>query len=63
MANLYQGNNCPCKYTSCKLHGKCKECIAYHHDKGEQTYCEKLENKTSKFNWMMNILKTIACPS
>ncbi len=63
MSNLYQGKNCPCKYTSCKYFGKCKECIAYHHNKGEQTYCEKLDSKKKKSNWIMDFFREIACPS
>ncbi len=47
---LYQGKNCPCP-ADCIRHGKCKECIDFHHNRGEETYCEalsrKLEKKTS----------------
>lgn len=41
---LYNPKYCPCP-ADCSRHGKCKECIEFHHPKGEQTYCEYLESK------------------
>ncbi len=38
---LYDGKHCPCP-ADCIRHGKCKECIDFHHAKGEVTYCEHL---------------------
>ncbi len=42
--NLYQGNNCPCP-ADCVRHGKCKECIAFHHKREQETYCEKINKQ------------------
>jgi len=63
MVKLYQGENCPCKYTNCERYGKCKECIAFHHNKGEQTYCEKLKAEEKKPNWLHNFLDFTSCSS
>ncbi len=41
---LYQGEHCPCP-SDCKRHGSCDVCIEFHHQRGEQTYCEFLEAK------------------
>ncbi|MCD4708534.1 MAG: hypothetical protein K8S62_12450 [Candidatus Sabulitectum sp.] len=41
---LYDGKNCPCP-ADCIRHGKCKQCIAFHHDRGDITYCEHLAGK------------------
>jgi len=41
---LYDAKHCPCP-SDCVRHGKCKECIAYHHDRHDQTYCEYQHNK------------------
>ncbi len=44
---LYNGENCPCP-SDCIRHGECKECIAFHHKRNEQTYCEYLKEKSEK---------------
>jgi len=44
---LYQGKNCPCP-ADCSRHGKCKECIAFHHARNEPTYCEYLKDRFEK---------------
>ncbi|MDZ7816502.1 MAG: hypothetical protein U5N86_11050 [Planctomycetota bacterium] len=31
--------NCPCP-SDCKRRGYCADCIAFHHGRGELTYCE-----------------------
>lgn len=47
--------DCKCTYTSCSRHGKCCECVAYHHrnneipgcffsEAGEKTYNRSVEN-------------------
>ena len=36
-----ENKNCPCPETSCPRHGKCKQCQAYHHKRGEKTSCGK----------------------
>ncbi len=41
---LYQAKDCPCP-ADCVRHGKCKECIAFHHNRGQDTYCEVLDKK------------------
>ena len=41
---LYQSKYCPCP-ADCVRHGKCKECIQFHHNRGEQTYCEAVKSK------------------
>ena len=41
---LYQGKNCPCP-ADCVRHGKCKECIRFHRNRGEATYCEQISEK------------------
>ena len=41
MKRLYQGDNCPCP-SDCTRRTNCKACIAFHHSRGEQTYCEYL---------------------
>ena len=41
----YDGKNCPCP-SDCVRRGKCKECIKFHHQRGEETYCEYLYNRT-----------------
>ena len=33
--------DCPCPETWCLRHGKCSECQAYHHARGEKTSCGK----------------------
>ena len=47
ISKLYQGGNCPCP-ADCVRHGKCKECIAFHHKRGEDTYCEVLNKNFNK---------------
>ena len=37
----YTPKDCPCP-SDCKRRGHCRECIAFHHGRGEQTYCEFL---------------------
>ena len=32
--------DCPCDW-DCPRHGKCSECQAYHHARGEKTFCGK----------------------
>ena len=32
---------CPCTEKNCPRHGVCKECQAYHHEQGEETFCGK----------------------
>ena len=44
---LYNSQACPCP-SDCTRHGKCRECIAFHHARGEQTYCEFLETRQEK---------------
>ena len=41
MARLHDGENCPCP-SDCSRHGKCAQCIKFHHGRGESTYCEYL---------------------
>ncbi|MCK5133184.1 MAG: hypothetical protein KAR40_13665 [Candidatus Sabulitectum sp.] len=41
---LYDGKNCPCP-ADCVRHGKCKQCIDFHHGRGDITYCEHLAGK------------------
>lgn len=41
---MYDGENCPCP-ADCVRHGKCKECIDFHHGRGDTTYCEHLAAK------------------
>ncbi len=41
---LYDGANCPCP-ADCSRHGKCAECMRFHHGKKEPTYCEFLAGK------------------
>ena len=41
---LYNSEHCPCP-SDCKRRGKCKECIAFHHARGEQTFCEYLDQR------------------
>lgn len=38
---MTEEKDCPCPYTSCPRHGKCKECQEYHHSRGEKTSCGK----------------------
>ncbi len=63
MTKLYQGENCPCIYVDCERYGKCKECIAFHHEKGEQTYCEKLNDASEERGWLDKLFNFVACPS
>lgn len=42
--NLYQTENCLCP-ADCVRHGKCKACIAFHHNRREETYCEAIKSK------------------
>ena len=44
---IHDGKNCPCP-ADCIRHGKCKECIVFHHKRNEQTYCEYLKEKSEK---------------
>lgn len=37
----YDAKNCPCP-SACVRKGKCRECRQFHHQRGEQTYCEAL---------------------
>jgi len=42
---LHKGKeSCPCP-SDCVRHGRCKECIAFHRERAEQTYCEYLAVK------------------
>ncbi len=41
---LYDGENCPCP-ADCSRHGKCSECVKFHHGRKEPTYCEFLAGK------------------
>lgn len=41
---MYDGKNCPCP-ADCVRHGHCKECIDFHHARGDITYCEHLAGK------------------
>ncbi|MCK4672256.1 MAG: hypothetical protein KAT47_06875 [Candidatus Aegiribacteria sp.] len=43
-SELYDGKNCPCP-SDCRRRGNCKECIPFHHDRHQQTYCEFLLSK------------------
>ncbi len=43
---LYDGKNCPCP-ADCVRHGKCTECIDFHHGRGDITYCEHLAGRLS----------------
>ena len=45
--NLYNAKNCPCP-SDCKRHGICKDCIAFHHARHEQTYCEFADAKLAQ---------------
>ncbi|MBI9017398.1 MAG: hypothetical protein JEZ07_09080 [Phycisphaerae bacterium] len=38
---LYNGKKCPCP-SNCQRHGKCRQCIDFHHGRAQQTYCEHL---------------------
>jgi len=43
---LYNGKeNCPCP-SDCIRHGICRDCIAFHRERAEQTYCEYLDAKS-----------------
>lgn len=35
-----ENHNCPCTW-ECERHGKCSQCQAYHHERGERTGCGK----------------------
>lgn len=39
--------HCSCRWTKCKRHGKCEECIDHHkkHAKHPLPYCKKTVNK------------------
>jgi len=41
---LYDGTRCPCP-SDCSRHGKCSDCIRFHHGRHQQTYCEFLLTK------------------
>lgn len=44
---LHDGVNCPCP-SDCRRRGKCAECIAFHHERHQQTYCEFLMEKLQR---------------
>ncbi len=46
---LYDSKNCPCP-SDCKRRGKCRECCEFHHNRGDQTYCEYMVAKVSSDN-------------
>jgi len=44
---MLENKNCPCP-VDCIRHGKCKECIEFHHSRNQQTYCEVKQSKGTK---------------
>ena len=65
---LYNGKNCSCP-ASCVRKGNCKACIAFHHDRDEKTYCEKINDEDEKspawshFKKALLWLKQALCPA
>jgi len=66
---LYQSENCPCP-ADCSRHGQCKVCIAFHHDRGQLTFCEQLqirqdtgssENQTAASGRQIRLMDYGAC--
>ena len=58
---------CACP-ADCAMHGKCGECLSYHHGRGEVTHCEYAKEKLTQgidifeTDRPVNLLHYAPCP-
>jgi len=45
---LVAQTGCPCSKGNCPRHGQCRECVAYHGEKGKPPYCFRANTRWDK---------------